>query len=107
MYWSRTLEGTIDVVIGVFFHLTAIDLRPRLETKIGVDGSKPKSIKIGPCHWTSLFDNAALGHKLPLNIHRTRSSPEIEMIAGAGGHGTYRVSVVSPSVNEAVSEPHW
>jgi LacI family transcriptional regulator len=88
---DRLLEGRVDGVIGVFFHLTARDLRPLLERKIAVVRIEAGLKLGGPWPLDNLFvDNLsaakAAAHYLIEQGHR-----RIAMLAGNAGPDSARV----------------
>jgi LacI family transcriptional regulator len=102
---DRLLEGRVDGVIGVFFHLTAVDLRPLLERKIGVVRIEANPKKIGPWPLDNLFVDNAAGAKAAAEYLIERGHRRIAMIAGAGGPERNRVSGYLQALNEAGLEP--
>ena len=102
---DRLLEGRVDGVIGVFFHLTAVDLRPLLERKIGVARIEANPKKIGPWPLDNLFVDNVGGAKAATQYLIQRGHRRIAMIAGAGGPERNRVSGYLEALNEADLEP--
>lgn len=102
---DRLLEGRVDGVIGVFFHLTAVDLRPLLERQIGVVRIEANPKKIGPWPLDNLFVDNVGGAKAATQYLIQRGHRRIAMIAGAGGPERNRVSGYLQALNEAGLEP--
>ena len=102
---DRLLEGRVDGVVGVFFHLTAVDLRPLLERKIGVARIEANPKKIGPWPLDNLFVDNLGGAKAATQYLIQRGHRRIAMIAGAGGPERNRVSGYLEALNEADLEP--
>ena len=99
------LEGRVDGVIGVFFHITAVDLRPLLERKIGVVRIEANPKKIGPWPLDNLFVDNVGGAQAATQYLIQRGHRRIAMIAGAGGPERNRVSGYLQALNEAGLEP--
>ena len=102
---DRLLEGRVDGVIGVFFHLTAVDLRPLLERKIGVVRIEANPKKTGPWPLDNLFVDNVSGAKAATQYLIQCGHRRIAMIAGAGGPERNRVSGYLQALNEAGLEP--
>lgn len=102
---DRLLEGRVDGVIGVFFHITAVDLRPLLERQIGVVRIEANPKKIGPWPLDNLFVDNVGGAKAATQYLIQRGHRRIAMIAGAGGPERNRVSGYLQALNEAGLEP--
>jgi len=102
---DRLLEGRVDGVVGVFFHLTAVDLRPLLERKIGVARIEANPKKIGPWPLDNLFVDNVGGAKAATQYLIQGGHRRIAMIAGAGGPERNRVSGYLEALNEADLEP--
>jgi LacI family transcriptional regulator len=102
---ARLLEGRVDGVIGVFFHLTARDLRPLLERKIAVARIEASEKKIGPWPLDNLYVDNAGGAKAGTQYLIERGHRRITMIAGTGGPEQNRVSGYLQALDEAGLKP--
>ena len=102
---DRLLEGRVDGVIGVFFHVTARDLRPLLERKIAVVRIEPNPKKTGPWPLDNLFVDNAAGAKAGTQYLIERGHRRIAMIAGTGGPERNRVSGYLQALEEAALKP--
>jgi LacI family transcriptional regulator len=89
---DRLLEGRVDGVIGVFFHLTARDLRPLLERKIAIVRIEAGPKKVGPWPLDNLFVDNVSGAKAATQYLIERGHRRIVMLAGTGGPVCNRVS---------------
>jgi LacI family transcriptional regulator len=89
---DRLLEGRVDGVVGVFFHLTAHDLRPLLERKIAVIRIEAGPKKLGPWPLDNLFVDNVGGAKAATQYLIERGHRRIAMIAGTGGPERVRIS---------------
>jgi LacI family transcriptional regulator len=102
---DRLLEGRVDGVIGVFFHVTARDLRPLLERKIAVARIEASPKKIGPWPLDNLYVDNAGGAKTGTQFLIERGHRRIAMIAGSGGPEQNRVSGYLQALDEAGLKP--
>lgn len=102
---DRLLEGRVDGVIGVFFHLTARDLRPLLDRRIAVVRIEANPKKIGPWPLDNLFVDNALGAKAGTQYLIKGGHRRIAMIAGSGGPERNRVSGYLQALDEAGLKP--
>jgi LacI family transcriptional regulator len=89
---DRLLEGRVDGVIGVFFHLTARDLRPLLERKIAIVRIEASPKKVGPWPLDNLFVDNGSAAKAATQYLIERGHRHIAMIAGTGGPERNRIS---------------
>jgi LacI family transcriptional regulator len=99
------LEGRVDGVIGVFFHVTARALRPLLDRKIAVVRIEPNPKKTGPWPLDNLFVDNAAGAKAGTQYLIERGHRRIAMIAGTGGPERNRVSGYLQALEEAALKP--
>src|SRR5208337_3420787 len=97
---GRLLEGRVDGVIGVFFHLTARDLRPLLERKIAIVRIEASPKKVGPWPLDNLFVDNVSGAKAATQYLIERGHRRIVMIAGTGGPECNRVSGYLQALDE-------
>ena len=102
---DRLLEGRVDGVIGVFFHLTARDLRPLLDRKIAVVRIEANPKKLGPWPLDNLYVDNAEGAKAGTRFLIERGHRRIAMIAGTGGPEQNRVSGYLQALEEAHLKP--
>jgi LacI family transcriptional regulator len=102
---DRLLEGRVDGVIGVFFHVSARDLRPLLDRKIAVVRIEPNPKKTGPWPLDNLFVDNAAGAKAGTQYLIERGHRRIAMIAGTGGPERNRVSGYLQALEEAALKP--
>ena len=102
---DRLLEGRVDGVIGVFFHLTAVDLRPLLERKIAVVRIEASPKKTGAWPLDNLFVDNAAGAKAATQYLIERGHRRIAMIAGGGGPERTRVSGYLQALDDAGLRP--
>jgi LacI family transcriptional regulator, galactose operon repressor len=102
---DRLLEGRVDGVIAVFFHVTARDLRPLLDRKIAVVRIEPNPKKTGPWPLDNLFVDNAAGAKAGTQYLIERGHRRIAMIAGTGGPERNRVSGYLQALEEAALKP--
>lgn len=87
----RSLEGRVDGLIAVFFHLTARDLRPMLERQLAVVRLEAARQETGPLPLDNLYvDNAAAARDAVAYLIG-RGHRRIAMIAGRGGPRQPRV----------------
>ena len=89
---DRLLEGRVDGVIGVFFHLSARDLRPLLERKVAVVRIEANPKKVGSWPLDNLFVDNVSGAKAATQYLIERGHRRIAMIAGTGGPESNRVN---------------
>jgi len=78
-------------VIGVFFHLSARDLRPLLERKIGIVRIEAAPKKTGPWPLDNLYVDNVSGAKAATQYLIERGHRRIAMIAGTGGPERVRI----------------
>jgi LacI family transcriptional regulator len=102
---ERLLEGRVDGVIGVFFHLNARDLRPLLERKIAVVRIEANPKKTGPWPLDNLYVDNAEGAKAGTKYLIELGHRRIAMIAGTGGPERNRVSGYLQALDEAGLKP--
>jgi LacI family transcriptional regulator len=102
---DRLLEGRVDGVIGVFFHLTARDLRVLLDRKIAVVRIESSPKKTGSWPLDNLFVDNARGAKAGTEYLITRGHRRIAMIAGSGGPERNRVRGYLEALDEAGLKP--
>jgi LacI family transcriptional regulator len=102
---DRLLEGRVDGVIGVFFHLTARDLRPLLERKIAVVRIEASPKKTGPWPLDNLFVDNVSGAKAATQYLIERGHRRIAMIAGTGGPERVRISGYQQALAEVGLKP--
>ncbi|MGA7130462.1 MAG: LacI family DNA-binding transcriptional regulator [Chthoniobacterales bacterium] len=102
---DRLLEGRVDGVIGVFFHLTARDLRPLLDRRIALVRIEANPKKIGPWPLDNLFVDNAAGAKAGTQYLIKGGHRRIAMIAGSGGPERNRVSGYLQALDEAGLKP--
>jgi len=79
---DRLLEGRVDGVIGVFFHVNARDLRPLLERNIAVVRIEANPKKTGPWPLDNLYVDNAEGAKAGTEYLIELGHRRIAMIAG-------------------------
>lgn len=89
---DRLLEGRVDGVIGVFFHLSARDLRPLLERKIAIVRIEASPKKAGSWPLDNLFVDNVSAAKAATQYLIERGHHRIAMIAGTGGPERNRIS---------------
>ncbi len=81
----RSALGRVDGIIGVFFHLTADDLRPLLERRVALVRLEPSIQETGPLPLDNLYvDNAAAAREIVTYLIE-RGHRRIGMIVGRGG----------------------
>jgi LacI family transcriptional regulator len=102
---DRLLEGRVDGVIGVFFHLTARDLRPLLDRKIAVVRIEANPKKVGPWPLDNLFVDNVSGAKAATQYLIERGHRRIAMIAGTGGPESNRVKGYLQALSEIGLKP--
>jgi LacI family transcriptional regulator len=102
---NRLLEGRVDGVIGVFFHLTAHNLRSLLERNIAVLRIESNPKKTGPWPLDNLFVDNAAGAKAGTQYLIQRGHRRIAMLAGNGGPERNRVSGYLEALDEAGLKP--
>jgi LacI family transcriptional regulator len=102
---DRLLEGRVDGVIGVFFHLTARDLRPLLDRKIAVVRIEANPKKVGPWPLDNLFVDNLSGAKAATQYLIERGHRRIAMIAGTGGPESNRVKGYLQALSEIGLKP--
>jgi LacI family transcriptional regulator len=102
---DRLLEGRVDGVIGVFFHLTARDLRPLLDRKIAVVRIEANPKKVGPWPLDNLFVDNVSGAKAASQYLIERGHRRIAMIAGTGGPESNRVKGYLQALSEIGLKP--
>jgi LacI family transcriptional regulator len=102
---DRLLEGRVDGVIGVFFHLTARDLRPLLERKIAIVRIEANPKKTGPWPLDNLFVDNVSGAKAATQYLIERGHRRIAMIAGTGGPERVRISGYLQALGEVGLPP--
>ena len=89
--FQRAVQGRVDGVIGVFFHLTATELRPLLERRVAVVRLEAAPQEIGPLPLDNLYvDNVAAAREAVAFLIG-RGHRRIAMIAGRGGPRQPRV----------------
>jgi LacI family transcriptional regulator len=88
---DRLLQGRVDGVIGVFFHLTARDLRPLLERKIAVVRIEAGPKPVGPWPLDNLFVDNVSAAKAATEYLIERGHRRIAMLAGNAGPDSARV----------------
>jgi LacI family transcriptional regulator len=88
---DRLLEGRVDGVIGVFFHLTARDLRPLLERKIAVVRIEAGRKNVGPWALDNLFVDNVSAAKAAVQYLVDQGHRKIVMLAGSAGPDSARV----------------
>jgi LacI family transcriptional regulator len=98
---DRLLEGRVDGVIGVFFHLNARDLRPLLDRKIAVVRIEANPKKTGAWPLDNLYVDNAEGAKAGTEYLIELGHRRIAMIAGTGGPERNRVSGYLQALDEA------
>lgn len=85
------LQGRVDGLIAVLFHLTATDLFPLLETNIPIVRLEPTRRKIGTYPLDNLYvDNVAAANSAVTYLVQ-QGHRRIGMIAGQAGPGQFRV----------------
>jgi len=87
----RTLEGRVDGIIGVFFHLTATDLRPLLERRVAIVRLEATRQDTGPLPLDNLYVENAAAARDAVAYLIGRGHRRIAMIAGRGGPRQPRV----------------
>jgi LacI family transcriptional regulator len=102
---DRLLEGRVDGVIGVFFHLNARDLRPLLDRNIAVVRIEATPKKTGPWPLDNLYVDNAEGAKASTEYLIELGHRRIAMIAGTGGPERNRVSGYLQALDEAGLKP--
>ncbi len=102
---ERLLEGRVDGVIGVFFHVTARDLRPLLERKIAVVRIEANPKKVGPWPLDNLFVDNVNGAKAATQYLIERGHRRVAMIAGTGGPERVRISGYLQALDEVGLKP--
>ena len=102
---DRLLEGRVDGVIGVFFHLTARDLLPLLDRKIAVVRIEANPKKVGPWPLDNLFVDNVSGAKAATQYLIERGHRRIAMIAGTGGPESNRVKGYLQALSEIGLKP--
>ena len=82
---AALLDGRVDGVVAVFFHLSARDLRPLLERRVAVVRLEAAPKRTGALALDNLYvDNAAAAHAAVAYL-LDRGHRRIGMIAGRGG----------------------
>ncbi|MBV9673337.1 MAG: LacI family DNA-binding transcriptional regulator, partial [Verrucomicrobia bacterium] len=102
---GRLLEGRVDGVIGVFFHLTARDLYPLLERKIAIVRIEANPKKIGAWPLDNLFVDNIGGARAATQYLIEQGHCRIAMIAGTGGPESNRVSGYLQALGESGLKP--
>lgn len=102
---DRLLEGRVDGVIGIFFHLTARDLLPLLERKIAIVRIEANPKKIGPWPLDNLFVDNVSGAKAATQYLIERGHRRIAMVAGTGGPERVRISGYLQALSEVGLTP--
>src|ERR1700736_509922 len=102
---DRLLEGRVDGVIGVFFHVTARDLRPILERRIAIVRIEANPKKVGPWPLDNLFVDNVSGAKAATQYLIERGHRRIAMIAGTGGPESNRVKGYLQALSDAGLTP--
>jgi LacI family transcriptional regulator len=102
---DRLLEGRVDGVIGVFFHVTARDLLPLLEREIAVVRIEANPKKVGSWPLDNLFVDNVSGAKAATEYLIGRGHRRIAMIAGTGGPESNRVSGYLQALRDASLTP--
>jgi len=89
--FSMSVQGRVDGIVAVFFHLTANDLRPLLERHVAVVRLEATRQEIGPLPLDNLYvDNVAAARDAVAYLVG-RGHRRIGMIAGHGGPRQPRV----------------
>jgi LacI family transcriptional regulator, galactose operon repressor len=102
---DRLLEGRVDGVIGVFFHLTARDLRPLLERKIAVVRIEASPKKVGPWPLDNLFVDNVSAARAATQYLIERGHRRIAMIAGTDGPERNRINGYLQALGEVGLTP--
>lgn len=97
---DRLLEGKVDGVIGVFFHLTARNLRPLLDHGMAVVRIEASPKKTGPWPLDNLFVDNVGGARAATQYLIERGHRRIAMIAGTGGPERVRISGYLQALDE-------
>ena len=88
---DRLLQGRVDGVVGVFFHLTARDFLPLLERNIAVVRIEPRPQEIGPWPLDALFVDNVAAARAATDYLLDKGHRKVAMIAGNGGPHQSRV----------------
>jgi len=87
----HTVQGRVDGIIGVFFHLRATDLRPLLDRGVGVVRLEATPQEIGPLPLDNLYVDNVAAARDAVAFLIGRGHRRIAMIAGQGGPRQPRV----------------
>lgn len=85
------LQGRVDGIIGVFFHLTAREFLPVLERNIAVVRIEPRPQEIGPWPLDTLFVDNVAAARAATDYLLDRGHRKVAMIAGSRGPHQPRV----------------
>jgi LacI family transcriptional regulator len=88
-YLERLLEGRVDGIVGIFFHLTAREFLPLFERNIAIVRIEARPQATGPWPLDSLFVDNVAAARAATDYLLDKGHRKVAMIAGnAGPHST-------------------
>lgn len=88
---DRLLEGRVDGIVGIFFHLTAREFRPLFERNVAIVRIEARPQATGPWPLDNLFVDNVAGARAVTDYLLGKGHRKIAMVAGNAGPQLARV----------------